>query len=306
MRDRGSFTACVAIPTYNRERVLVDTIDQVLAQEPAADEVLVIDQSARHDPETEEYLADGDKGGRLRWIRQSPPNLPAARNRALRETCCDVTLFIDDDVRLTPDFVWQHLKNYRDPRVVAVAGRTVQPDGFRYPNQRRPWPRLMDYRYFPLNGTTRVEGVANFIGANHSVRSEFLRRLGGYDENYLGYAYREDSDAAIRIWKAGGIIVFDPLAALEHLAVPSGGCRLRQDGKLLPEWLIALPASYFAWRHFFPKLEFWRQIALLNVRKYVLRRDNVCRPWRMPWAVLSYGYSLARSGWLALSKPTSS
>ncbi len=295
-------TVCVAIATYNRERVLVDTIKQVLAQDPPADEVLVIDQTQEHGPDTESYLAEADRAGRIRWLKQDVPNLPAARNRALWETRCDVILFIDDDVMLTPGFVWQHQKNYRDRGVTAVAGRTLQPRGFPYPNRQPPWPRLMDYHCLPLNKTERVEGIASFAGGNHSVRTAFLRNIGGYDENYLGYAYREDSDAAIRIWKAGGMIVFDPLAELEHLAVPSGGCRFRQQGKLLPEWLIVLPASYFAWRHFFPWPEFWRQIAWSNVRMYVFRRDNVLRPWRVPWAACSYVYSCGLAAWLCMRK----
>lgn len=155
----------------------------------------------------------------------------------------------------------------------------------------------MDHLYFPLNATVRTEGVATFGGGNHSARSSFLRRIGGYDPNYLGYAFREDSDAAIRIWKAGGTVVFDPEAEIEHLAVPRGGCRIHQHGDRTPEWLVSFAASYFAWRHFFPAAEFWRQVLLVNLRKYALRRENACRPWRLPWAVLTYIYSLARSGW---------
>ena len=80
-------TITVAIPTYRRERVLIETIEQVFAQNPGADEVLVIDQTASHEPETQEFLERNEAAGRLRWIRQCPPSLPAARNRALREAC---------------------------------------------------------------------------------------------------------------------------------------------------------------------------------------------------------------------------
>ena len=37
--NENKLTVSVAIPTYNREQVLIDTIEQVLAQNPPADEV---------------------------------------------------------------------------------------------------------------------------------------------------------------------------------------------------------------------------------------------------------------------------
>ena len=80
----SGITVCVGIPTYNRERVLVETIEQVLAQDPPADEVLVVDQTETHGPETEAYLARADEAARIRWIKHWPPNLNGARNRPAR------------------------------------------------------------------------------------------------------------------------------------------------------------------------------------------------------------------------------
>jgi GT2 family glycosyltransferase len=284
-----ALSVCVAIPTYNRERVLLDTIKQVLIQNPPADEVLVVDQTEAHEKETEEYLTLADKSGKIKWIKQSPPNLPAARNRALAETQCDILIFIDDDVELSTDFVDKHRRNYIDPNVVAVAGRIIQP-GLSLPN-RKDWPRIMDHRFFPLDSVERVEGVASFRGCNHSVMVEFVKAIGGYDPNYIGWAYREDSDLAIRLWKAGGKIVFDPESKLTHLAIPTGGCRLKNKDKQLPEWQISFPATYFAICHLFPGFWFWNDVLVGNVRRYIFRKDNVFHPWLLPWAMISYGYS---------------
>lgn len=285
-----SLSVCVAIPTYHRERVLVDTLRQVLAQNPPADEVLVIDQTPEHESETAFYLTGAHNAGRIRWIKQEVPNLPAARNRALLETRCDVVIFIDDDVEMATDFVEKHRGNYSDHRVVAVAGRVIQPGRLMQP--RKAWPRIMDHRFLPLDSTERMEGVATFRGCNHSVRAHSLVETGGYDTNYIGWAYREDGDLAIRLWKAGGVIVFDPDAKVTHLAIPTGGCRLKVNNKPLPEWQISFPATYFAMCHLFPTRWFWYDVLIGNVRRYILRKDNVVRLWRLPWAVLSYGYSL--------------
>jgi GT2 family glycosyltransferase len=289
-------SVCIAIPTFNREDVLLATLDQVLSQDIPADEIIVVDQSETHEDSTMRRLENLVREGRIRWLVSHPANLPAARNRALAETVCDIVVFIDDDVRLPSDFLWQHLKNYRDNTIHSVAGRIIQPAGYRYPKRKTAWPKMLDYLYFPLNATQRHTGIATFGGGNHSIRTDFIRTLGGYDENYLGYAFREDSDAAMRIWKAGGVILFDPLASLEHLAAPSGGCRVNSSTHETPEWSVSWPAHYFAWRHFFPLPSFWYQTLIHNPRKYVLTRRNLRHPWRVPWSLVSYVYSLAGSG----------
>lgn len=298
--SKYSLTTAIAIPTYLRERVLLDTCRQVLALDPPADEILVIDQTPQHEPETESYLTEQMATGRIKWIRHSPPNLPAARNRALAETNCDVIIFIDDDVELPTQFVEKHRRNYARSEICGVAGRIVVPSGPLPRCVRRTWPRIMDHRFFSLESNVRSEGVACFIGCNHSVRTAFLKSIGGYDENYIGWAYREDSDMAIRIWKAGGKIVFDPDTVLTHLAVPSGGCRLKPSKRSLPEWKVSFPATYFALRHLFPRRWFWYDLLLGNVRRYVLRKDNVFYPHRIPWAFVSYFFSIYIAARLSL------
>jgi len=47
----------IVIPTYRREQVLVDTLHALLRQEPPADEILVVDQTERHEPATADQLA---------------------------------------------------------------------------------------------------------------------------------------------------------------------------------------------------------------------------------------------------------
>lgn len=294
----------LAVPTYRRERVLVDTLEQVLAQDPPPDEVLVVDQSERHDPETEAFLAGASAAGRLRWIRHAPPGLPGARNRALAESTCEVVLFIDDDVELEPGFVARHAANYADPAVAAVGGRVVQARApWQIAARRRPWPRRLDCLYLRPDGTERLEGVATFQGGNHSIRRAVALAAGGYDEGYLGWAFREESDLALRLWEAGHRIVFDPLAALTHLQAEAGGCRYEEHARPVADWTIAYPGAYFAWRHLFPAPAFWREIAVSNLARSVLRKQNARRPWRLPFALASYAWAVGLAGLAAARAP---
>jgi GT2 family glycosyltransferase len=285
----------LAIPTYRREKVLTETIEQVLAQAPVASEVLVVDQTPEHEEDTSRQLREWADAGAIRWIRQETPNLPQARNRALREASGGIVIFIDDDVILDPGFVGEHAKYYTRSEVVAVAGRVVQAKGWNYGPRPPSWPRVLDHRYFRMDGLEPAEGIATFPGGNHSVRRHAMLALGGYDERYIGWAYREDTDAAVRLWRAGGTIVFAPEASLLHLAAPCGGCRIKGPDIRRPEWMLSFPACYFTVRHLLGTSRGWFDLLVGNVRKYVLRRENVFCPWRVPWAFASYVYSAARA-----------
>jgi glycosyltransferase involved in cell wall biosynthesis len=292
-----SLTVAICIPTYNREAVLIDTLRYALDQCRPADEILVIDQSEDHELETNAALQRLSAEGTICWIKHAPPNLPGARNRAVRETKCEILIFIDDDVIFERDFVDRHLRNYHGSDVAAVAGRVIQANkGYEMKGRARPWPRLLDYRFLRLDGDMRIEGIANFPGGNHSVRRSALLEIGGYDENYIGSALREESDAAIRLWKCGKAIVYDPTASLVHLAAPGGGCRIAADRRRSrPEWTLSFATAYFGFRHLFPRPVFWEEALIRNLRRYPLRRENVVKPWRLPRALYAYVVAVMRA-----------
>ncbi len=293
-------TVALAIPTYLRGQVLVDTLCQALEQDPPADEVLVIDQTLRHQAHVESYLTAQDEAGRIRWLRQAEPNAQKARNRALEETFCDVILFIDDDVVLPPAFVQAHRKNYLDPEVAGVAGRVIShltpPDAHLLP-VCRPRGTRFDFRYFRLDGSRRVEGVANLIGANHSIRRRCLQAIGGCDETYVG-AFFDDTDTVVRLWQAGRRVVYDPDAWLEHLMAPRGGHGVRS--KSLARWRRHFAPHYFYLRHVFPHWIYWLDVPLRMARGAILNRETLRRPWLIPWAAAAYSYAFCRA---VLSRP---
>lgn len=294
-RDVLPLRVAVVIPTYLRERILINTVRLVLSQNPPADEVLVIDQTPKHDADTTAFLRGQSRAGAIRWIRQHPPNLAAARNRGLHETDCDIVLFLDDDVIPEPGLVEYHRLNYVSLSIDAVAGRIVgrgpHPP---VPVTPRPNPHL-EFRHFDFASTSRRECVAALHGANHSVRRASALALGGYDENYLR-GFREETDLALRLYRRGRVTVFDPRAAVIHLVAPSGGCRLSGFQRSLQQWKVSFPAHYFAWKHLFPGISFWEELAI-DFRRAVLSRRNVLAPYLLPAAMASFAFSLLYSCW---------
>ncbi|MCU1233186.1 MAG: putative glycosyltransferase [Candidatus Solibacter sp.] len=294
-RETQTLSLAVVIPTYLRERCLVNTIRLLLTQDPCADEILVIDQTPSHDSDTDHFLRCHAEAGVIRWIRQGPPNLPAARNRGLRETGCDIVLFLDDDVIPEPGLIAHHRSNYEHSTVDAVAGRTMGFKPCRISRRVNLTPDA-EYRYFDFAASARRERVVALLGANHSVRRATALAIGGYDENYLGWAFREETDLALRLYRNSRLIVFDPRAAVLHLAEPSGGCRISGFQRMFQEWKVSFPAHYFAWKHLFPARDFWREIGETFTRS-VLCKKNARAPHRLPLAVGSYLFALVYAAW---------
>jgi len=213
---------CVAIPTYNRGEILIDTIKDVLSQSYKNLELVVVDQSKNR---TDNFISELSKikDSRFRYFLAGPPSTPAAKNFALNASRAPVVLFLDDDVKLKNNMVSEHLKALKaHPEASAIAGRVMQ----------KGFPILKDVLKFDdfaiSHGvfTATEPGYTNaFPGGNHSIRVEDALSIGGYDTRFYYNAFREESDMSLKMAKNGMKIYYEPKAELLHLAAHSGGTR---------------------------------------------------------------------------------
>lgn len=219
----------VVIPTYRREQVLVDTVSALLALEQPADEVLVIDETEEHDPDTLRYLTQVEADGRIRWRRHRTPGQVSKLNRGLLEAQGDVVLFLDDDIVPLSELVEAHRRAYaRHPEAWAVVGQVLQPGQEPAPpgERRIGGSALRRDLDFPFNCSAPA-WVENVITCNLSVRRERALALGGFDENFVPpVAHRAETEFAKRLAAAGGTIRFEPSASIRHLRAPRGGVRM--------------------------------------------------------------------------------
>ncbi|WP_159790424.1 hormogonium polysaccharide biosynthesis glycosyltransferase HpsN [Sodalinema gerasimenkoae] len=224
----------VVIPTFRREAALRDTIADVLKQDYPQFEVIVVDQTADHEPETDRYLQDLSDGGKIAWYRVDWASLPGARNYAVRRAKGDIIVFIDDDVQLEPQYLETHARNYRDrPEVGAVAGRVfdrmkLADSGGALKIEDLP-PEAMDpgiaWYHIDLVHTIKPQQVLSARGCNMSFRRELFEKFGlHFDERYRGSAVREESDFCLQFRKTNRQIWYDPEASLIHLGEETGGC----------------------------------------------------------------------------------
>ena len=278
----------VAIPTYRREQVLVDTLTFLLEQVPRPSKILVMDQTERHDPQTDKQLSELAARCEITWVRLAEPSIPKAMNQALLLSTTEIVLFLDDDVRPEPGLINAHAMAHQKTRAAIVAGRVLQ-----------PWDEGVDYSSSTAFhfATEQPAMITEFMGGNFSVSRERALELGGFDENFVRVAYKFEAEFAHRWLAAGRSIMFEPRACVHHLKASAGGTRTY--GEHLTTWRPdhAVGAYYFALR----TLQL-RELATRPVRS-VVTRYHLRHPWHMPITLLAEFSAVAWALWLYASGP---
>lgn len=235
-------TVSVVIPSLNRKEVLTNTVTELLkASSDHMEEVIVVDQS---DAENEFLSTLGDS--RLIYNRAKFQNLPQARNVGWALARGDIVLFLDDDVADLATIVDAHARAHLRTKADVVTGPIVRPreklislsslssaDRQELPFGRKQIMNL-DAEYIPIFAP----------GGNSSYLRSLLKKLGGFDENFIGSAVGEDSEMSHRAISMGARIIYDPTAMVVHLDAQSGGCVNETDWTRRAEAKI-LNSHYF-------------------------------------------------------------
>jgi GT2 family glycosyltransferase len=259
----------IVIPTYRRDQVLLETIEHLLRLQPRAAEIVVVDQTPRHAPETELRLQQLDGDGSIRWLRLSRPSIPGAMNQGLLRASEEIVLFLDDDIVPDVCLVASHVLAHADGGVGLVAGRVLQ-----------PWDATIGSADGPGFSSTRRGLVREFMGGNFSVKRTLALALGGFDENFVHAAYRFEADFAARLLAMGERILFEPTASIRHLKAPAGGTRAYGNYLRTVRPSHAVGEYYYVLRHC-RSLERLRRLFQRPIVA-VTTRHHLRRPWWIP------------------------
>ncbi len=274
-------TLTVAIPTYGRDQVLVDSVGALLALESPPWELLVVDQTPRHDDATEARLAAWQAEGRLRWLRLPKPSITGAMNRALLEARGDRVLFLDDDILPDPSLLAAHERAGAQHPDAMLAGRVLQPwhEG-RSDDENGPF----------LFNSLRPRLIEEFMGGNVAIPRRQALALGGFDENFVRVAYRFEAEFAHRWRRAGHPIQYVPEALIHHLRAERGGTR--SYGK----HLTTVRPDHAVGRYYFQMRTRRLPAALAGSLKgwvsSVRSRHHLRHPWWIPPTLLAEGRGL--------------
>jgi GT2 family glycosyltransferase len=295
-------TVSIVIPTYGRGWVLVDTIELLLLLPVRASELLVMDQTPSYEPGIENQLKDWHEQGVIVWSRLSEPSIPSAMNRGLLEASQPLVLFLDDDIRPHKDLVSEHCRAHAgDPELWATTGQVLQPGET---SQPLPPPRkLQGFRKdldFPFNSSIDTD-VENTMAGNLCVNRSLALSIGGFDQNFMGPAYRFETDFARRVIEAGGRIRFVGSATIEHLRAPSGGTRSAGSHLKSASLVYGLGDHYFAFKHG-QVFEAW-SYGLQRILREVRTRFHLTHPWFIPVKLLGEIKALLRARQLTRQGP---
>ena len=275
----------IVIPTYQREQVLVDTMEYLLALPSCAAEIILIDQTRQHTNATERSLAALASSGKIEWVRVDWASIPKAMNRGLCLATQPLVLFLDDDIRPDSQLVAAHVEAHRVHPDIIAAGRVLQ-----------PWHMGKDFsadRHFHF-ASLNSGVITEFMGGNFSIRKESALSLGGFDENFVQVAYRFEAEFAHRFVLSHREIRFVPEACIDHLKSAEGGTRAH--GKLL----TTMRASHSVGKYYFMlrTRPWWQSLAMICWQPFrsVATRHHLRNPW---WIVPSFIAEL-RGVWWAL------
>jgi GT2 family glycosyltransferase len=234
----------IVIPSWNGRHLLEPCLASLDALDHPGDAVerIVFDNGSSDD--TVAWLAQHHP--RVRILR-SPRNLGFAEacNRAVAAARAELVCLLNNDVRVTPDWLRELLAARAatgaacvGSRVLTREGETVEFDGGTMNFHGHGAPYRHGVPASELAGEREPRPTLFACGAAMLVDREVFLRAGGFDESY--FAYYEDVDLGWRLWALGHSSVVAPAARVFHLgqgseaALGAGGrTRLLERNALL-------------------------------------------------------------------------
>ena len=219
----------VIIPTYNRREVLARAIEGYLAQSSPRliHELLVVDDGSTDG--TESMVREFTKRSLfpIRYLQQPNKGPAAARNLGIREARSALVLFSDSDIVPERNLVEQHIECHRrnpQPPAAVLGHVTWSPEIEATPFMR--W--YGDNKLFHFNRLQNNQEAPFqfFYTCNLSLKTEFLRTCGQFDEEFKSAAF-EDIELGYRLSKQGLQLFYNSEAIGYHHQFFSfeGACR---------------------------------------------------------------------------------
>jgi glycosyltransferase involved in cell wall biosynthesis len=220
MPEREQFDSLsVVIPTYNRQEVLAKALEGYLAQSTPEliHELIVVDDGSTDETESRVREFSQRSLFPIRYLRQPNKGPAAARNLGIQQARSNLILFTDSDIVPERDLVEQHIRWHQNHPALsmAVLGYVT------WPLQIRPTPFMRWYgerqmfAFQPLQNKKEEISFHFFYTCNISLKTEFLRTCGQFDEDFKSAAY-EDIELGYRLTKCDLKLFYNPAAVGYH------------------------------------------------------------------------------------------
>lgn len=198
--------ACIVIPTYNRPRELARCLDSIAALEDGPWPVIVVDDGS------EVSMVEVCKAHRnVRLVRQANAGPGAARNRGAHEAeGHDLLIFVDDDCRPRSDWARKLVAGQGGVAKRLVGGRIANAlPGNPFSSASQALSSYL-YDFYQAHDSEMTFFTTN----NMCCRREDFMALGGFDAGFSTAS--EDRDFSLRWQDAGGTLLYEPGAVVDH------------------------------------------------------------------------------------------
>jgi GT2 family glycosyltransferase len=222
IRPKRPLTYAAVIPTKDRPRETEEAVAVLVGQERLPQQIVVVDASARVYAPSPELAGRAARGGVGLTVLPSRPSTSAQRNTGACCVASDLVLFLDDDVRVPPDYAAVLMRRWEAGGLRAYGGMAGTPAVV--PHQRRIGRlvrRLAMLNYVDASAeamTLRRSGNVRYVpeprgpvvvpalGAGATMYRVDLARACPFDERFDGYAPGEDLDMAWRVGRNASLI----------------------------------------------------------------------------------------------------
>jgi len=225
--ESGAAPLAIIIVSYRRHAEITHCLRDLARQSTAIPFEVVLILQAYPDAAIEKLVAEFQRAFRLSVFHSERGlGVHAARNAALARSSGEIVAFLDDDVRVPPDWVDTLISYYEDPSVGGVGGFVQHPGNRRLATRLlRPLLGLSARRYridwggfhaIPWSSHPLRDQEADWLsGCNMSFRRVALEHVDGFDEGYGPYGY-DDVDVGLRVRRAGWRLLSTRRLAITH------------------------------------------------------------------------------------------
>ncbi len=249
----------VIIPTLMRAPYCVRTVEDLMDQDYANLEVIIVEQETSHDE-----VADLARRfmGKVFYHFEVKSTAPRNKNIGAKHATGELLYFLDDDCRLPEDFISKSVDAlFSEEGVGAVSGKIIQPSEPLEVGPEGVVGKVSSYGSITTNYATSTRCYIDTAHGCSIYKREVFEKVGGFDENFDGNAMREETDFSMRVARAGYKLLFEPKIEFVHVKAPMGGTRRKQNRM---EW-------YFDFFHndllFFLKNREWKWMPVFFASK---------------------------------------
>lgn len=215
----------IILCTYNRCQALTNALESIAASKvpDALDwHVLVVDNNSKDEtrPVVETFCRRDPR--HFRYVFEAQQGKSFALNRGIRDAAGDILVFVDDDITVEPEWLFELTKPLSDPKWAGSGGRVYLPVGFVPPSwmaTEGPHALVSILAQFDLGTEPCVLSIPP-IGNNMAFRREMFAKYGGFRTD-LGPSpgseiRHEDTEFGARLMKGGERILYVPTAIVRH------------------------------------------------------------------------------------------